>query len=86
MHASNPSYKEADHCIELLRKKDPVSEITRESRAGGVIQVQEHLSSKHKALNSNPNITNTKNHLQCNLTDNLSYSSSMTLINAKKKL
>jgi hypothetical protein len=35
------------------KKWDPFSKTTREKRAGAIAQTAEHLSSKHKALNSN---------------------------------
>jgi hypothetical protein len=40
--------------------QDPISKITKTKRAGGMIQVIEHVPSKHKALNSNPSTTNKK--------------------------
>jgi hypothetical protein len=44
----------------LSKKQDPISKITREKRAGGLAQMANCLPSKHKALNSNPNMTKKK--------------------------
>jgi hypothetical protein len=39
--------------VYLGKTQDPVSEITRAIRAGGMLQEVEHLTSKHEALSSN---------------------------------
>jgi hypothetical protein len=44
----------------LSKKQDPISKITREKRAGGLAQMANCLPSKHKAPNSNPNMTKKK--------------------------
>jgi hypothetical protein len=38
----------------LGKKQDPISKITRATRATGMAQVVEHLPSKKEALHSNP--------------------------------
>jgi hypothetical protein len=51
-----------------------VENIPTEKRAGGVVQVVEHLPNKHKALSSNPTtkkITKQKQHKKPNLKQNL---------------
>jgi muramidase (phage lysozyme) len=37
--------------------RDPISKITRVKKAEGMVQAEEHLPSKCKALSSNPNTT-----------------------------
>jgi hypothetical protein len=46
--------------IDLNKKWNPISKITRAKRDGGVAQVVEHLPSKHKAMNSNLNTSKEK--------------------------
>jgi hypothetical protein len=43
--------RQINGCLEDKNSKDPISKITRAKRDGGMV---EHLSSKHKALSSNP--------------------------------
>jgi hypothetical protein len=41
-------------------KRDPIQNIIKAKRTGGMVQVVEHLSSKQKAPSSNPNIAKKK--------------------------
>jgi hypothetical protein len=47
---------------EKLKKQDPTCKITEQKKrgAGGMVQVVEHLASKHEVLSSNPSTTQKK--------------------------
>jgi hypothetical protein len=52
--------------VSLGKKQDYISKTTRAKRAGGMPQAVEHLSSKCKALSSNPSPAKFEKMLNCN--------------------